>query len=381
MRRRAGCGPGRRSSSPYPEVLYNLQALRFIAALLVVLVHTAPHLQASGGPAPLAATLAAIGHYGVDLFFVISGFVIWHSTQAQRGGAVALRFAQRRAIRIYSGYWPYFLLALLLAGWLTPELLARKDLLGSLLLIRTPIPELLIPVSWTLTFELYFYALFALLLPLPRHWRLPALLLLAALVIGVQGYALLQLGGYSRETFHEVSQLYRLFASPYLLEFIGGALLAIHYQRLQVHFLPLLLLALALLLFALHYQSALPERSLAPGYYALQRVALFGSSALFLIWGLLVLEQRGWQLLPPVSRYLGAISYSLYLSHTILLSALAALGGHAWIAASGHPISSYLLVILLIVLYSALHYHLAERPLHRWMQKKTDFAHPQQQTA
>jgi peptidoglycan/LPS O-acetylase OafA/YrhL len=329
---------------------------------------------AAGGPSfGLLGPFGEIGYFGVDIFFVISGYIMWHSTRALHGPLHGFDFAYRRASRIYSGYWPYFLIALVISASLMPQNLDQKDLLGSFFLTRTPIPELLIPVAWTLSFELYFYLLFTLLILLPERLHRSALFGGAAMVVLIQIHGLYHFGGYSRENFAEVTLLYRFFGSSFLLEFIAGALLAAGRRRLNLNPLVPFGLFLLFLAAAIWYQNQLPEGNLSRGYYQPERVALLGSAALFCVWSLVALEDRRIAPFPRQALYLGAISYSLYLSHTIILGLIQVTGVQAWIARMEMAQAGYLAIILLIVLYSALHYHWIESPLRHLFRRFRQF--------
>src|ERR1700681_4836051 len=89
-----------------PEVLGNVQALRAIAALMVVVVH-AYAVESTYLPGrPWTTPFHVLGTYGVDLFFVISGTVMVVTTAGWFGTpGASLRFLTRRATRIYPPYW------------------------------------------------------------------------------------------------------------------------------------------------------------------------------------------------------------------------------------------------------------------------------------
>jgi peptidoglycan/LPS O-acetylase OafA/YrhL len=94
-------------------MLINVQFLRFAAAMLVVVYHVSAHIRDAGiDPGPFFQLSEAVGFAGVDIFFVISGFIMAYTTHAAAGAVDAWAFARRRMARIYSGYWPFFLLAL-----------------------------------------------------------------------------------------------------------------------------------------------------------------------------------------------------------------------------------------------------------------------------
>src|SRR5688572_1031667 len=158
--------------------LYSVQALRAIAALMVLLYHLVNTgafgwKSADGNLIQPAALISAIGFAGVDLFFVISGLVMTvtcYDRFGRRGQWAP--FLARRLIRIYPLYW-LVSLGVLAICWLWPELAARDKfsrptLLKSFLLwpqVEYPI----VAVGWTLTYELFFYLVFAGLLLLPRR--------------------------------------------------------------------------------------------------------------------------------------------------------------------------------------------------------------------
>lgn len=110
------------------------------------------------------------GEFGVDVFFAVSGFVMMVAVPRAAGWR---DFARRRAVRILPMYW---LATLLMAAlvWLAPSLfvsavITLPHLASSLLLLPHVSPAtgdvapLLVP-GWTLSYELFFYAVFALFL-------------------------------------------------------------------------------------------------------------------------------------------------------------------------------------------------------------------------
>jgi exopolysaccharide production protein ExoZ len=356
-------------------MLINIQFLRFAAALAVVLFHAAAYLPQ---PAPWTLAAQAVGFAGVDVFFVISGFIMAYTTRhppAQgRRGLAAAGFLERRLARIFTGYWPYLALALPLLWWTAPALLAGKDLLGSLLLLPVPIPERVIPVSWTLTYELYFYLLFALLLLLPVPWMRLVLPLLALLLVLINLVGVLGFGFYEPAFFQQTPPWLRLLISPYVLEFLAGALVCRLYLR-GVQGLAWLALGGGLLLFALGgwYNHALLQGGLESGLHVVERVALFGPASVLLVYAAAVLERRGLRLWPGFSRLFGGASYSLYLSHTLLLGLFGVLWRQPWVAERGlEPwlVPALLGWIGLILLYSLWHYRYIEVPLYRLARRR-----------
>ncbi|MEY9103377.1 peptidoglycan/LPS O-acetylase OafA/YrhL [Sinorhizobium fredii] len=158
-----------------------IQYLRAAAALAVVVFHAA---EKTGHD-------FAVGAAGVDVFFVISGFIMW--VISDRRPLTPAKFIWDRIRRIVPIYW--FATAVMIAGALAglfPNLALTLDhVLASLFFIpfRSPSSGEIWPLlvqGWTLNFEMLFYAVFAASLLLPRHWRLPAIagLFVALVTIG-----------------------------------------------------------------------------------------------------------------------------------------------------------------------------------------------------
>ena len=176
-----------------PGVLGNVQALRAIAALMVVVVH-AYAVESTYLPGrPWTTPFHVLGTYGVDLFFVISGTVMLVSTATWFGEKTApRRFLARRATRIYPPY--AIVTALVLVAYLlVPSATgahrsARPDVLLSFLALPQRGEPLLV-VGWTLTYELVFYCVFAVALRFQRRYLplITAIWLLAVVLIGAFG--------------------------------------------------------------------------------------------------------------------------------------------------------------------------------------------------
>ncbi|CAB4823245.1 unannotated protein [freshwater metagenome] len=150
------------------ERLGNLQLLRFFAALLVIIFHTVGNAHKNGISTPRLDMIGDIGRSGVDIFFVISGFVMVQS-QAIRVSS-PIFFISRRIIRIFPLYCfltiIYYILASVFPSqfpnlelsikWLIASLTFSSGILG--------LGEPLIWLGWTLEFEFLFYLVFSLAL-------------------------------------------------------------------------------------------------------------------------------------------------------------------------------------------------------------------------
>jgi exopolysaccharide production protein ExoZ len=148
------------------QTFYSIQALRGLAASLVVIAHIFEH-PSRGDPDALLLT----GRFGVEIFFVISGFVMTHVAGEGSFGPGA--FAFRRMMRIVPIYWVCTLLVFAVA-LAAPALFKTttadvKHLVLSLFFIPAPDPQAptdwrpLFKLGWTLNYEMFFYAALMLL--------------------------------------------------------------------------------------------------------------------------------------------------------------------------------------------------------------------------
>ncbi len=183
-----------------------VQALRGIAALWVVLFHAAEgkHIESIRAATPtwLFDAVFESGHFGVSIFFALSGFVIAHSLRnADATPRYVGKFIVRRSIRLDPPYWAT--IALVIAQQLIEARIkgtAAPDISGAQLLAHlfyaqdlTGYPQISV-VFWTLCFEIQFYLGFMLLLMVERMiggragWIVRAVMFGAALAGALQLY-------------------------------------------------------------------------------------------------------------------------------------------------------------------------------------------------
>lgn len=169
------------------QQLFLLQVLRGVAAISVALSH-GTHLFEDDYHFELFGGIFNLGSWGVDLFFVLSGFIIFHVHQNDIGNRQKLKgFITKRFLRIFPIYWIVTLLVLPLL-FIAPSLSEQTSRgIGFILMSIILFPQEVHPiigVAWTLTYELFFYAMFSLLILLPKKWSFPIIVSWIAAIIG-----------------------------------------------------------------------------------------------------------------------------------------------------------------------------------------------------
>lgn len=173
------------------DILENIQTLRGIAAVLVVVFHASAWSNNPGNAAGVFDTLGGWGRCGVDIFFVISGFIMVFATH--KGNTSPLYFLYRRFARVVPIYWIYTTIFFLLIALIPSAFaLAKFDIYHAVYsylfvsqLFFGDFPR--ISVGWTLEFEMFFYAIFSISLIFPSRWMGLAVVFLVLLAIVSMG--------------------------------------------------------------------------------------------------------------------------------------------------------------------------------------------------
>jgi exopolysaccharide production protein ExoZ len=322
-----------------PKDLVSIQYLRAFAAAAVLLFHACQRAEANFG----------VGAAGVDLFFVVSGFIMWVVSDARPLGPGA--FALRRIERIVPLYWAVTLgvagLAVAVPGLFPKIEPTAAHVLGSLFFAphRDATGEIypLIVPGWSLNYEMFFYAIFAVGLALSARLRLP--FLTAALLACVLAGRLIP----------SQSAAWLTYTSPLLLEFLAGVLLGYaytHHVRLPAS------LCLLLLAGGLAGYGLTPALSLEIGDW---RVVQWGAPALAIVAGAVFLERAGKVPYLRLPHFFGDASYSTYLVHGFAVSTVFHLVGER-----GLPWGVQVALSVIVGLaFGAATYLLVERPLLR----------------
>lgn len=332
--------------------------MRAIAALLVVFAHL-PGIEDKHSPDQILPLITRLGISGVDLFFVISGFIMIYVTwNTPRNFRQMGKFLFARFTRIYPLYW--LIAGMIYVAWrISPDLISFDPEATSLWRSFFLLPDNTYPmlkVAWTLIHELYFYLVFALCLLLPKR------LLMVGLSIWAGAILILQNSG-----FCPLSPTWRLMINPMGLEFYLGAIVGWLYMRSNALPLPRSILGLGVALFiaALVYQAGF---ALDPFPTDARRTVIFGIPSALIVYGIVGVEQGGTKASAPLVMT-GDWSYSLYLSHILTLSVL----GYGWAKfASQSPWDNLPVMTVMVVIstaVAAVFWYSFERPALRFFGK------------
>ncbi|MAK60650.1 MAG: hypothetical protein CMK09_06700 [Ponticaulis sp.] len=352
-----------------------VQILRFVAAFFVMLTHIrGTELLHDNGSSLLPSFVETAGFAGVDLFFVISGFVMSYvTTRLDPGASSAAKFMVARLARIYPTWWLFLgaycalMFIIFRVPWHPSSLPDSVSGIEALLKSAFLIPQLPLPllnVGWTLIHEQYFYLVFALLLVLPKAWRLPGLLIwallpLAGIVFGLQSAS--------------ASGVLELAVHSMTLEFIAGAVAGWLFTR-EIRPFPAILFGLGVVGFAVVALLSTPETL---SNDRPMRVALLVLPCTFLVYGAAGLQDR-FRNNKPLSEasILGDWSYTLYLCHPIVIivtrRVFEDIPGTLSLGNSGliDNVAFVTVCITVAVTVAALTHYLFEAPLIRWFRAR-----------
>lgn len=334
-------------------LIHNVQLLRFVAAAFILVSHVQHEVGDLGIAPGFTRWMPIPWGIGVDIFFIISGFIMTVLTEGSFGKAGAWRsFLLRRIARVVPPYWLFTTLmlaaALLFEDRVSHAAPAPAQIAAAYAFLPWPgangALRPVLSLGWTLNYEIFFYAAFGLAL---LHRRGPVLLAAAFLLLAAMGPLI-----------PERLFVLRFWADPIILEFIAGMGLAKLYLRnTRLPWWAALALgaaALSLLWAGIRYglPSTVPPRLLLGA-------GAFGLCAAFM----LLAEPRHVGALGRSLRLAGDASYALYLSHPFTINLLAI----AWQGLElAHPLA-FITVASLAAIGVAIAVHLlVEGPLIRF---------------
>jgi exopolysaccharide production protein ExoZ len=339
--------------------LYGVQMLRGLAAFAVVVNHALKESNDSVGRFS-PDWLTTVGAGGVDVFFVISGFIMLYVSFAPKGVMSPIDFIARRFIRIYPLYWVCALLVIVpaLAGVHMNHVLGVGDGLRSFFLL--PSEGKWINVSWTLVYELFFYLVFAVML-IWRSRRVAVLGCSAIIALSTVAWVFLRPGA-----------IREFFQNPISLEFCFGLLLAWGFATGRVKQLPWATAVLGLaLMIAATFIAPHNTGGLDPN---LMRVLCWGLPAVLVVATFLRVGH-------PIGRvarflvYLGDASYAVYLIHPLVMMGLRRLVHIETTGRFGLVLVVFAVVTLSVLTGIVLH-QFVELPLIRLVRRAIPLAKP-----
>jgi len=303
------------------EKLRAIQQLRGVAVLSVMLLHAINvvdfrvihGVQIDAGYLRTLLSINEFGAFGVDLFFVISGFIMAMLLETGRITNSA-QFIYRRFVRIVPMFW----ISCAFYAFIT-ILFGRRIEIGQVISGITIIPSSLyhydlpvLVVGWSLAFELSFYALVALVLPFRARLEL-----LAILIMGLVSWALVM---------RPPPGLFAVAANPIQLEFLWGIGVYALTRKLRLRatapLLGLALLGTGLGLLMLQIVTGPPfgvdASFILAGITSSRRALVWGVPSAMLVAGAVLWTTNGSKTETTFGRFLrltGDASYSLYLSH------------------------------------------------------------------
>lgn len=321
------------------QTIYSIQLLRALAAFLVLLLHTFyKETVYSNG----IFTGFHFGHIGVDIFFIVSGFIMLHTIKENTH---PLDFLLKRFIRIYPIYWLTSIVALI--GYIVvPHLVnsgREADLIASLFLLPTQVGYLN-PNAWTLSFELLFYFILFVVLLISFRFRV----VLSTLIV-------LVLGSYGLLAKPESNWASFIFDSI-LFEFVlGFVIYGIYCNFVRLNRYLLLLRILSVILFSILWNIG-----------SELRFVHFGGMAFCICIFCLSFEPLMQTKKSSLMMKLGDSSYSLYLTHAFVLSGAGFLFSKVNLIVD----NSYIFVFLLLSISLVVGYYsfkFIEQPLTRYI--------------
>ena len=302
----------------------SIQLLRWIAATLVMLAHVG---------------VGQHSYKGIDLLFAISGFVIYLSSYQKMGTGfeAALNFLKKRCIRVYSFYW-LTLFSLLLSGLYS--LAFNFNYFKVVFLI--PSHQSFLTLTWSLSYELYFYGLISLVIaylkPEKAHKALLGFWLLTSFLL------LLQWSDYSLKR-----KAINFLVGQNIWQILTGSIACMYFiesaAKSKASHLKIAVLFFCGMLLFFAYAS----------YYSTLSFLLTGLGSASIILSLVLLEERGRIPFPQLFIRLGNASYVAYLIHIPLF--------HFFRPQINQNLAMQCLLIFVVWTISVLLHELIEKPM------------------
>ncbi len=343
-----------------------VQVLRGVASLLVVLFHMTRNVNEIYNEKFLF-DFFEFGASGVDIFFVLSGFIIMFVNADKIGNYKNFWiFIKKRFVRIYPIYWIVITIFLLLQ-LLLPQFYRTHFDLNFLNIINTylllPNHEMLNGVSWTLTNELFFYLLFAFTILIPGKK--------IHIVLFVSYFLLLLILPFFSADLSNINPYQNLVFFPMNIEFLLGVLIALIVKKVKPIIIKPALVTGILLFFVGIWLANNKIQVFENGFSeTCNRVLYFGISSFLIVLAIVKMELLRNINVDKILLYLGDASYSIYLIHLPIVAAFYKI---LKILGIQNPILFYGLSVILFMFICATGifiYEKLEKPIIKFLNKK-----------
>jgi len=333
-------------------MIFSIQYLRAIAALLVVISHIAwKNIQAGGST---MHWWHEAGTFGVDIFFIISGYIMVYITQNMHQKPYNVRtFIKKRFIRIVPLYWFYTLVALAIF-LLLPERVnsagGDTEIIKSFFLLPlSSTQNYLVGVGWTLHYEFIFYILFSFGLLFSR--TIGNILVGSTILLLVIGSTVIPMEGISYVVYSFLNDIFIEFGLGIVLYFI-----LLKFKKIP---LCLSLHSIALGLFLFYYLHSGGQLT------SIHHIDT-GLSAFLICFGVVSLEyfwkKRECKLLTT----LGNASYSIYLLHPFVLVAVVMANEKLQNSIPQNEVFLIIMMLIISLVSGYISYIFIEKRLIRW---------------
>ncbi|MBI4742494.1 MAG: acyltransferase [Betaproteobacteria bacterium] len=342
-------------------MLNSLQAGRAVAAVAVAAFHLTIQMgHARYGGQPVFGDYTRYGDFGVDFFFVLSGFIILFAHFEDIGKPGRWRnYAYRRFVRLFPIYWLYtalFVLVLAIFGGTDAKIpVSVGDWVTALSLVRFTAGQPPLPVAWTLFYELAFYAVFSILIVSRRIGLLALGIFMVVVACAYQFPA-------------DNSQTpFKVYTAAFNLYFLFGMCAYLLYRRGGGEGWIELILGVILTSAGLAVVSV-PRQ--------IESMLLVLGFSLLLA-GVTKLERHGVLNVPSFLRALGDASYTIYLTHVSIVGLLLKITMKVQLYQYIGFELVFFVVLAGTVAIGYVAYYVVERPLLNWLRRRSRVAHSQ----
>lgn len=355
--------------------LNSIQAMRGLAALMVVLYHSREYLNGNEYYGDVGNFLFGYGYIGVDLFFIISGFIITYVTcDKYRDGGI--NFIIKRFFKIY----PPFIVALIctcilrgmnfdtlqLTGGFTFDNIIKSVFLIPINFSSPPYTASnLLPVAWTITYEIIFYIIFFSAMMVTHNLRgfFASLIIVSLFLVS----CFLRGGiSFSPGATPLHNNLLSLITNPIMLTFTLGILSnwiffsVINLSKSITNTASILILLMAIGL-------------MISGRFTGHGLLGYGFISFMIFISVMILIEANEVDIPRPILFLGDISYSLYLSHMIVILTIDKYKDRFPLFGDAIGLSKFASIVVMSLFFSYILYLSIERPcviLSRYILKK-----------